>query len=652
MFYPQEMTEVEILVPENEALAATRVLAGEGILHQVDASYLSSKAGEEMGHDWADKSVAFAELERRIRSMMQTLDVSEGTPPSTVSDSVLELEEVRSMVGRLEQDLQSMTEELSSTQKKLEELQGYAQQLEPIAQLDINLDVLRQPQYVFSLLGTMPTDRVERLRTSIVRIPFLLISLHQDRRNTTVWLLGTQKDADILQRAARSAYLNEMNLPQRYQGTPSQIWKTIQEEIEHTQQRIAQEQGTLAELHEVRKEQLQQLLWRVRASRMLTDAIARFGRLHYTYLIIGWVPTSRLASLNERLKQVSDAIFVQATESGGPEAGQNVPVALHNPAILRGFEQLTTTYARPRYQEIDPTFLIAVTFPLIFGAMFGDVGHGMVLALVGGLLASRRVRSLSGWAGLGAVVAACGVAATVFGFLYGSLFGFEDILPALLFRPLHNIMQILMISIGGGIALLSMGFLISMLNAYRARDWARLLVDHNGLAGLLLYWSLLGLGASILVQGFPLPSGLFTALVLASAFTVMFSEVLGRLISGQRPLVEGSAGTYAVGAFFELFETLIGLLSNSLSYVRVGAFAVAHGGLSAVVFILAEMVSHGHGVAYWVVVALGNLFVIGFEGLVVGIQTLRLEYYEFFSKFFTGGGMRYQPLTPVAGQSE
>ncbi len=652
MFYPQEMTEVEILVPENEALAATRVLAGEGILHQVDASYLSSKTGEEMDHDWADKSVAFAELERRIRSMMQTLDVSEGTPPSTVSDSVLELEGVRSTVGRLEKDLQSMTEELNSTRKKLDELQGYAQQVEPIAQLDINLDILRQPQYVFSLLGTMPADRVERLRTSIVRIPFLLISLHQDRRNMTVWLLGTQKDADILQRAARSAYLNPMELPERYQGTPSQIWKTIQEEIEQTQQRITQEQGTLAELHEVRREQLQQLLWRVRASRMLTDAIARFGRLHYTYLIIGWVPTSRLSSLNEKLKQVSDAIFIQTTESGGLEAGQNVPVALHNPEILRGFEQLTTTYARPRYQEIDPTFLIAVTFPLIFGAMFGDVGHGMVLALVGGLLASRRIRSLSGLAGLGAVVAACGIAATIFGFLYGSLFGFEDILPALLFRPLHNIMQILMISVGGGIALLSTGFLISMLNAYRARDWARLLVDHNGLAGLVLYWSLLGLGASTLIQGFPLPAGLFTILALASAFTVMFSEALGRLISGQRPLVEGSAGTYAVGAFFELFETLIGLLSNSLSYVRVGAFAVAHGGLSAVVFILAEMVSRGHGVGYWIVVALGNLFVIGFEGLVVGIQTLRLEYYEFFSKFFTGGGTRYQPLTPVAGQSK
>ena len=128
--------------------------------------------------------------------------------------------------------------------------------------------------------------------------------------------------------------------------------------------------------------------------------------------------------------------------------------------------------------------------------------------------------------------------------------------------------------------------------------------------------------------------------------------MLGHLVQGHRPLIEGSIGTYAVQAVFELFETLISFLSNSLSYVRVGAFAVAHSGLSAVVFILAEMVSPTRGIGYWVVVALGNLFVIGFEGLIVAIQTLRLEYYEFFSKFFTGGGTSYVPLTtfPKAGQ--
>jgi V/A-type H+-transporting ATPase subunit I len=108
--------------------------------------------------------------------------------------------------------------------------------------------------------------------------------------------------------------------------------------------------------------------------------------------------------------------------------------------------------------------------------------------------------------------------------------------------------------------------------------------------------------------------------------------------------VESGLGTYAIQAFFELFETAISFLSNSLSYVRVGAFAVAHAGLSGVIFILAEMVSPGKGIGYWIVVALGNLFIVGFEGLIVGIQTMRLEYYEFFSKFFTGGGMRYEPI--------
>jgi V/A-type H+-transporting ATPase subunit I len=121
----------------------------------------------------------------------------------------------------------------------------------------------------------------------------------------------------------------------------------------------------------------------------------------------------------------------------------------------------------------------------------------------------------------------------------------------------------------------------------------------------------------------------------------MFSEVLKRLVEGHRPLVPEGIGTYAVQAVFELFETLISFLSNSLSYVRVGAFAVAHAGLSQVIFILAELA----GPAYWLVVILGNIFIIGFEGLIVGIQTMRLEYYEFFSKFFRGGGMRYEPLT-------
>jgi V/A-type H+-transporting ATPase subunit I len=645
MFYPQEMVEVEIIVPEAAAVTVTRDLVDEGILHQVDASYLSSKAAGEPADGWSQKSSAYAELERRIVPLMQALGIAEGTPTAADSASMLDTEAAGSTVEQLEHELQDIIKKRDEEQKRLELLRSYVQQLDPIGQIDLDVSLLRAPCHIFSTLGTMPVQNVERLRTSLERIPFVLLTLRRDARQAVVWLLGRQADTDILERAARSAYLNPLDLPSTYQGTPAQIIHAVQEDIQQTQGRLAVEKGTIAELHALRQEQLQTLLWRVRASHLVTDAITRFGRLHYTYLIVGWVPAARLEGLTQRLKGLSGEVFVRANPFKRAEAGQNVPVALTNPRLLRGFQNLLTTYGWPRYQEIDPTVVIAVTFPLLFGAMFGDVGHGLVLALAGMLVASRKVRALAGAADLGLAVAICGFSAMVFGLLYGSIFGFEDVFPALLFHPLNNIMQILLLSVAAGIVVLIVGFLMSIVNAYVARDWGRLLLSHNGLAGLMLYLSLLALVGGAALPRFPVPKAVTAVLLIVSALAVMFSEPLGRLIDRERPLVQGGIGTYAVEAFFELFETLISLLSNSLSYIRVGAFAVAHGGLSGVVFILAKMMSPGQGLAYWIVVAAGNVFVIGFEGLIVGIQTLRLHYYEFFSKFFTGGGMRYTPLT-------
>jgi V/A-type H+-transporting ATPase subunit I len=237
------------------------------------------------------------------------------------------------------------------------------------------------------------------------------------------------------------------------------------------------------------------------------------------------------------------------------------------------------------------------------------------------------------------------LAAAVFGVLYGSVFGKENLLPALWIRPMDNIMQILLIAVGLGVVLLSTGFLLNIWNAWTARDWGRLFFDHNGVAGFVLYWSLIGVGAGAFIDNFPIPTTVFVVPAAGAAFVVMFSEVLKHLVEHHRPLIDGGPGTYAIQAIFELFETVISLLSNSLSYVRIGAFAVAHGGLSAVIFILADMAGSPRSVGYWLVILIGQLFIVGFEGLIVGIQTMRLEYYEFFSKFFSGGGLRFKPLT-------
>jgi len=264
--------------------------------------------------------------------------------------------------------------------------------------------------------------------------------------------------------------------------------------------------------------------------------------------------------------------------------------------------------------------------------------------LIGGIIVSRKVKALRGLASLGGLIIACGLFALIFGLVYGSLFGIETILPALWIRPMQNITEMLIVAIAAGVVLLSTGFILNILNASMTRDWERFFFGQNGLDGFILYLSLIGLLLGFVIKGFPIPRPVFLLTAGISGLAVMFSEVGQHLIARHRPLVEGGILTFLVQAAFELFETLISFLSNTLSYVRVGAFAVAHVGLSAVIFILANLVNPGHGVGYWIVVALGTLFIVGFEGLIIGIQTMRLEYYEFFSKFFTGGGLLYKPF--------
>ena len=652
MFYPQAMTEIELVIPTRDLPAMTDVLARQGVLHQVDASFLNSKTGLEPADSWPGRAATYAALERQVLATMQALDIEEGAPLLADRISIIDIEVAGPLATQIEQEVQKVSERLVHDQKRLEQLASYVHQLEPVARIDFDISTLHRSRYISSILGTIPIANLERLGTSLARIPFVLLTLRQDRHTAVVWLAGMQRDADILSRAARSAYLNPLDLPDVHQGTPSEIIRSLHTAMERAQQRIAGDKTVMAQLRETRGQQLQTLLWRARASRILAEAMGHFGRFHYTCMAAGWVPSSRLAALTQQLTQTFKNVFIGANPVKRSGTKPDVPVALGNPRILAAFQQLVTTYARPHYEEVDPTWLIALTFPLLFGAMFGDVGQGLVLALLGGLVISLKARALRGLASLGPIIIACGLAATLFGFLYGSVFGLENVLPVLWIRPIDDILSILSIAIGAGVVLLSIGFLLGILNAWMARDWGRLLFDHNGIAGFVLYWSLIGLAAGIFLGHLPIPPLVCGVLVVVAGLAVMFSEVLKRLVEGHRPLVEGGLGTYAVQAIFELYEALISFVSNTLSYVRVGAFAVAHSGLISVFFILAGLVSPSHGAGYWIMVVLGNSFIVGFEGLIVGIQTMRLEYYEFFNKFFTGGGMRYKPLTLLPAADE
>ena len=666
MFFPEEMTELELIVPDKDLLAVTKILAGRGVFHQVDASYMGSQAGVATTEGWRERAAAYSSLERQLALITQALAVEEGAPPAEQA-GMIDVDAIRPWIDALEQEVKDATGQLTINEKRIEQLQGYIRQLDPIAHIGLDMGIIHEPRYIHSALGVMPVANIERLQTSLARTPYVLINLHEDRENAVVWLTGTQRNADILDRAARSAYLNPLDLSgDVMRGTPSEIIGSLTESLKASAEHIEQQRARIAALRAEHAAKIQETLWQVRAARLLADAMAHYGKLNYTYLIVGWVPSSRVDALSDLLRHASGSIILDTRavkrEGGG---NQQVPISLRNPGFLTPFEMLVTTYARPGYQEIDPTILITVTFPLLFGAMFGDVAHGLLLAAVGALVAFRKVSdtrtgSNDATANLGVVIMVCGLVATLFGFIYGSIFGLEDILPKspffkqfILIQPMESRIQVLEIAVGVGIVLLSIGFLLNLFNAWKARDWGRMLFDPNGLVGLVLYWSLLGLGASLLLPGFPVPALVFILLAVVSGLSVTLSELLKHLLEGHRPLIEGGLPMFIFQAFVELFEKLISLFSNSMSFVRVGAFAVAHAGLSGAILVLAGMVGGGgQGLGWWATMILGNLFIVGFEGLIVGIQTMRLHYYEFFSKFFVGGGTAYEPLLPLLRSEE
>jgi V/A-type H+-transporting ATPase subunit I len=418
--------------------------------------------------------------------------------------------------------------------------------------------------------------------------------------------------------------------------------------------------NTLAQYAKEHGGQLRELLWQAHTSRVLSDAIVRYGQLKHTYVVTGWVPVDDLEDLTTRLRSASREILIETLPTTRYGHNSNVPVALINNKFLKPFQMLVNTYARPRYGEIDPTILIAFTFPLLFGAMFGDIGQGLVLFLLGWLLASKKIKALSGMSSLGGVIAAVGAMATIFGFLYGSIFGFEGhlveeylgfTLHPLWLSPIDEILRILSFAIDVGIVLLCVGFLLGIFNHFRSKDWAHFIFGHNGIVGFAFYIVFLGLLGSFLSQSpiapkiavaiasLPIP---FTILAIVFGIAIMFSRLLRNLVEGHRPLIEGGIATFIIQSIMELFETLVSFLSNTLSYVRVGAFAVAHGGLSMAFFSIA---GQEPDLGFWITIFIGNIFFVVVEALIVGIQTMRLSYYEFFGKFFTGGGMRFEPLT-------
>ena len=237
--------------------------------------------------------------------------------------------------------------------------------------------------------------------------------------------------------------------------------------------------------------------------------------------------------------------------------------------------------------------------------------------------------------------------------MFGSIFGFEDVIPALWLRPMNNMMSVpfigklntvFIVAIGFGMCLILLCMVFNILNAWKARDVEHIWFDTNSVAGLVFYGSAV-VSIALILNGKTLPGGIVLFIMFGVPLILIFlKEPLTALIEKKSEVMPKEKGMFIVQGLFEMFEVLLSYFSNTLSFVRIGAFAVSHAAMMEVVLMLAG--AEG-GNLNWIVVVLGNLFVCGMEGLIVGIQVLRLEYYEMFSRFYKGTGRKFEPFRSV-----
>ena len=363
------------------------------------------------------------------------------------------------------------------------------------------------------------------------------------------------------------------------------------------------------------------------------------------YILCGWMSEKDTQAFIEETKD-DDRITI-IVEEGREKFFGDPPTKLQNPKFFKPFEMFIRMYGLPSHDEMDPTIFVAITYSFIFGVMFGDVGQGLLLLIGGALIYHFKKAPLAG------IIATAGVFSTIFGFMFGSIFGFEDVIPALWLRPMNNMMSVpfigklntvFIVAIGFGMCLILLCMVFNILNAWKARDVEHIWFDTNSVAGLVFYGSAV-VSIALILNGKTLPGGIVLFIMFGIPLILIFlKEPLTALIEKKSEVMPKEKGMFVVQGLFEMFEVLLSYFSNSLSFVRIGAFAVSHAAMMEVVLMLAGAES---GNLNWIVVVLGNLFVCGMEGLIVGIQVLRLEYYEMFSRFYKGTGRKFEPFRSV-----
>jgi V/A-type H+-transporting ATPase subunit I len=472
-------------------------------------------------------------------------------------------------------------------------------------------------------------------------------------------------------------------LPEDINGTPDDTLREFRAELLETQARLGQIEAEKKSFAAKHGDSIRTLYASCLMAKIMDEVKSRFAATPSAFQLKGWVEAPEARPLAREISRLTDGraavrAFDPYEVADIASGEEKIPVALKHGMFAKVFQPLVLSYGAPLYGSIDPTPITAFFFALLFAIMFGDVGQGAVLFLLGLMFGSRwGMEKFPGMKPYAKPLKVIGPLSMVSGLLYGAVFSNETLLEkptaaitgfladtglgrALgitetgrildLMPAKDNIDKIFMFfgfTVAIGIVLNSIGLILFVMNSLTMRRYEKAVFSRNGIAGICFFWYAVSIGVRAIVQR---DAFVFTSVDMAGLIVPIFFIVTGPLIwniaTAKRPLFPEGVFTFCMEGIVDILETLSGYISNTVSFLRVGAFALSHAVLSFIIFTMADKVSHAMFGGLWqtVIFVFGNTIIILLEAMIVAIQVVRLQYYEFFSKFFTELGTEFKPF--------
>ena len=569
----------------------------------------------------------------------------------------MDVETALDTIRRIQTVYQDLDKKRSDLKNQLTTVDESLRVIRPFRNLDFDISSILKFRFIRFRFGRIGKEYYQKFERYIYdNLDTIFIKCDEDDQYIWGMYFVPEPESQKVKAVYSSMHFEKIYMPDSYEGTAREAFE-----------QLAQKRSLiLSDFNTVSQKRNDFLISHCREILAAQAAIARLsgnfdirklaactkgkGENDIFYILCGWMTEKDAHSFQTDIKDDSKIFCIidgEDDEHIQPETHQQPPTKLKNPKLFKPFEMYINMYGLPAYNEMDPTWFVAITYSFIFGAMFGDAGQGLLLFIGGFLLYKFKHIALAG------IISCAGVFSTIFGILFGSFFGFENLFPALWLRPMNNMMTVpfigklntvFIVAIGFGMGLILLCMVFNIINAWKAHDTEHIWFDTNSVAGLVFYGSAT-VSIALILTGHTLPGGILLFIMFGiPLILIFFKEPLTALVEKKSEVMPKEKGMFIVQCLFEMFEVLLSYFSNTLSFVRIGAFAVSHAAMMEVVLMLAGFES-GH--LNWIVVILGNLFVSGMEGLIVGIQVLRLEYYEMFSRFYKGTGRKFEPFRPT-----